>query len=101
MQDLSGHPLGKKLSRPFEDLELHLQEVEDSEFRWKKCSRLLLIPINIFRAFTSQLQSALQSVRWTPRQKVWAQDLIESLGCIPVFLGKTNYFHNVSLQPEV
>ena len=35
MQDLSGHPLGKKLSRPFEDLELHLQEVEDSEFRWK------------------------------------------------------------------
>ena len=36
MQDLSGHPLGKKLSRPFEDLELHLQEVEDSEFRWKK-----------------------------------------------------------------
>ncbi|RMX51012.1 hypothetical protein pdam_00018448 [Pocillopora damicornis] len=32
-EDLSGHPLGKKLSRPFEDLELHLQEVEDSEFR--------------------------------------------------------------------
>ena len=32
-QDLSGHPLGKKLSRPFQDLESYLQEVEDTEFR--------------------------------------------------------------------
>ena len=32
--DLSGHPLGKKLSRPFQDLESYLQEVEDTEFRW-------------------------------------------------------------------
>ncbi|KAJ7378192.1 hypothetical protein OS493_024139 [Desmophyllum pertusum] len=32
-EDLSGHPLGKKLSRPFQDLELHLKEVEDTEFR--------------------------------------------------------------------
>lgn len=32
-EDLSGHPLGKKLSRPFQDLESYLQEVEDTEFR--------------------------------------------------------------------
>lgn len=32
-EDLSGHPLGKKLTRPFEDLESYLQEVEDTEFR--------------------------------------------------------------------
>ena len=32
-KDLSGHPLGKKLSRPFQDLESYLQEVEDTEFR--------------------------------------------------------------------
>ena len=32
-QDLSGHPLGKKLTRPFEDLEKHLQEIEDTEYR--------------------------------------------------------------------
>ncbi|XP_015753371.1 PREDICTED: uncharacterized protein LOC107333124 [Acropora digitifera] len=32
-EDLCGHPLGKKLSRPFQDLESYLQEVEDTEFR--------------------------------------------------------------------
>jgi len=32
-EDLSGHPLGKKLTRPFQDLESYLQEVEDTEFR--------------------------------------------------------------------
>lgn len=32
-EDLSGHPLGKKLSRPFQDLESYLQEVEDTEYR--------------------------------------------------------------------
>ena len=33
LKDLSGHPLGKKLSRPFQDLESYLQEVEDTEYR--------------------------------------------------------------------
>ncbi|KAK3744757.1 hypothetical protein QZH41_013306, partial [Actinostola sp. cb2023] len=31
--DLSGHPLGKKLSRPFMDLEKHLEEVENTDLR--------------------------------------------------------------------
>lgn len=46
-QDLSGHPLGKKLTRPFEDLESYLQEVEDTEFRWKKSALILLFQKNI------------------------------------------------------
>lgn len=32
-EDLSGHPLGKKLTRPFQDLESYLKEVEDTEYR--------------------------------------------------------------------
>ncbi|XP_031555212.1 uncharacterized protein LOC116292103 isoform X2 [Actinia tenebrosa] len=31
--ELSGHPLGKKLSRPFMDLEKHLEEVENTDLR--------------------------------------------------------------------